>query len=298
MKTRRLCVFVFIVSSIIVFLALRVEPTASARASDAANFSTSKIDRQTLFTHRSQSVDLSYTADITFTPAFTTHLPLISNFIPRPPAGIYGQITYEGIPIGGIELKLNRCFRVGTDTDWSCFGAYAQYTSTLADGSYQFPAASSLGAEQKYYVKWYNGYNSSGNPNYVSEWHGPDILTYTAGQIVRGGSFDIANTLLLSPTNATTVGLPAIFRWARRAATPSDSYRVLLMGTTDASYWQSPLLGYVESYTLTNLPSNFTAGTRYAWLIEINTSDGMGFSHEGRTITFSSLNYSQIPALK
>ena len=139
-------------------------------------------------------------------------------------------------------------------------------------------------------MSWYNGYNAGGNPNYVSEWYGPDILTYSAGQVVRGGSFDIANAPLLSPTTAITVGLPIVFHWARRAATPSDSYRILLMGTADASYWQSPPLGYAGSYTLTKLPSGFTPGTKYAWMIEIDTNDGEGFSQEARIITFSGGN--------
>jgi hypothetical protein len=124
----------------------------------------------------------------------------------------------------------------------------------------------------------------------VSEWYGPDIFTYTAGQVVQGGSFDIANTPLLSPSDAITVGLPVVFRWAPRVATPSDSYRISLWGTSDNTVWQSPPLGYVGSYTLTSLPVSLTLGTQYAWFIEIDTNDGKGFSQESRIITFSSGN--------
>ncbi len=201
------------------------------------------------------------------------------------PAGIYGQVTYQGDPISDIGVDLYRCFNMGNY--WACPSTYAQYTTTLMDGSYQFPAAFSIGVGQKYHVSWYNGYHNSVNPNYLHVWWGPDIVTYTAGQIVPGGNFDIANTFLLSPTDAVTVGLPIVFSWTQRTATPSDNYRVALLRITDGAYWESPSLGYVGSFTLTSLPSGFTTGATYQWMLKVDNADGYGFSQESRTFTIS-----------
>ncbi len=60
-------------------------------------------------------------------------------------AGIYGQVTYQGVPTGSIELALQRCDYNGTF--WMC--STLRNTVTQSDGSYQFTDAPSLGVDQK-----------------------------------------------------------------------------------------------------------------------------------------------------
>ena len=284
MKIQRISLIAAIIGGVILIWMAMVLPTATHIAAAPITIPISGAASDAAIANE-QSSSLGHTVGITFTPAFTSYLPILSNFIPGTHAGIYGKVTYQGSAVGGIELTLYRCNYNGTY--WSCPGAQAQYTSTLADGSYQFTTAATLGSNQKYRVFLANG---GGNPNYVSTWSAPDILAYTAGQVVMGGSFDIANTPLLSPTDAVTTGLPVVFHWTPRAATPSDSYRIIMFNPADESTWQSPALGYVDSYTLNSLPSGLTTGVSYVWNIAIQTSNGTGDSQEFRHVTFANIS--------
>ena len=123
-------------------------------------------------------VNLSYTTNITFTPAFTTYLPLVVNL----PAGIYGRVTYQGNPIGGIELTLQ--WFVASDF-------YTVLTTTTqSDGSYMFTNAPDLAPSTGYAVRYMN----DGNPQYLGYYYST-FLGYSQGP---GGDFDIANIVSVS----------------------------------------------------------------------------------------------------
>ncbi len=198
-------------------------------------------------------------------------------------AGIYGQVTYQGNPIEGISLQLQLCDYTGSS--WMC--STRAYTTTQADGSYQFTGAPSLGIDQMYRVT----YRNSGDPNYVWGWWGPFISSYTAGSAVAGSSFDIANIPLLSPANDVTVTLPYTFEWTPRSATPSDIYEFDLHDSETDRTWMAPV-SHTGSYTLEILPTGFISGTRYAWNVWVNSPDGgVGASREGRWVTILGPTY-------
>jgi hypothetical protein len=153
------------------------------------------------------------------------------------------------------------------------------------DGVYIFPSPPSLTSGQMYRVGFGPNQAPAGNPNYVYRWYGPDITAYTAGTAAPGGSNDIANIQLRSPSADTTVSLPAQFEWQRRGLHPEDYQLVLFSPSTQ---WKTPLLGDVGSYPLLGLPPGFSPGVRYGWYVDAYTSaDGHVRSYYYRGITFS-----------
>ncbi|MGD2165247.1 MAG: hypothetical protein PVH50_06940 [Anaerolineae bacterium] len=201
---------------------------------------------------------------------------------PTPSEGIHGQVTYQGSPVAGINLAL----RYYNGSSWST----ADTTTTQADGSYAFTDATSLGSGETYYVRYDNGdYGNPSDSNYLAFWRSYDITSYTAGESVAGGDFDIANITLVSPSNGETVTLPQTFEWERRTATTSDSYEFHLFDPTDGDPWvYSGSLGYVSSFTLESLPTGFTTGTPYGWMVWASgPDDGYGGSYYYRSVTFS-----------
>ena len=142
-----------------------------------------------------------------------------------------------------------------------------------------------LGGGQTYYVRY--GPNSI-EPWCLFAWYGPDITSYTAGTSVHGGDFDIANVSLLSPDPGATLSLPITFTWQRRGVA-TDTYRWVLFDPSDPSTgWITGDLGYVDSFTLSNLPSGAEHGKEYGWYVEVyNGPDSFGASFYYHPITFS-----------
>lgn len=165
--------------------------------------------------------------------------------------------------------------------------------ATQSNGTYQFANAPSLDSNQRYYVRYTNGRDgNANNPNYLGFWACHNINSYTAGENVAGGNFDIADVPLVSPANGATVALPYTFQWIRRSATPSDDYEFDLYDPADYDpyWWTDPTSGYVSSYTLNGFPSGegFVTGVPYEWEIWVYGPDGHGISYQYRSVTFSS----------
>ena len=188
---------------------------------------------------------------------------------------IHGTVTYNGAGIPGIPLRL----RFYDGASWNT----AAETAT-GGGSYSFTGLPSLVAGQKYYVRY--GPNTT-NSDYLFAWYGPDITSYTAGESVPGGDFDIANVSLLSPDPGATLPLPITFTWQRRGVA-TDTYRWVLLDPETGGWWVSDDLGYADSFTLTSLPEWAEYGKEYGWYVEVyNGPDSFGKSFYYRTITFS-----------
>jgi hypothetical protein len=190
--------------------------------------------------------------------------------------GIYGQVTYEGAPASGVGLNL-RFFNGST---WSTVAT----TTTGGDGGYDFVGVSSLSSGQTYYVR----YDNSGmGDNYLWNWLGPDITSYTAGSVVHGGDFDIANVSLVEPPHDVTRALPITFRWARREL-PGDTYRLRFYDPDISFDWTSNDLGDTDSYTLESLPSGMEYGHPYRWTVWVyHGSYSFGLAYYYSLITFA-----------
>jgi len=195
---------------------------------------------------------------------------------PAAPSGIHGRVTYNGAAAKDIALSL----RFWNGSGWS----NAADMMTNANGRYVFSGVPSLGAQQAYYVRF--GPNQT-DENYVSNWGGPTLETYTAGSSVPGGDFDIANVRLLLPANDVTLPLPVTFQWQPRGIS-GDSYRLDLFDPSGDDEWLSDDLGNAGSYTLTTLPQDAVYGWEYGWFVRVyQGEDNYGDSFYYRSIAFA-----------
>lgn len=197
----------------------------------------------------------------------------------QPPAGngINGRVTFKGAAAAGIGLQL----RFYDGSSWST----AATTTTDSSGRYRFTGAASLGAGQKYYVRF--GPNST-NSAYLSGWWAPQITAYTGGATTPGGDFDIANVALQSPANNASVHLPAAFAWQTRGIA-TDTYRLELFDLDTGDGWTTSDLGNVGSVNLTGLPPGAVFDQMYGWdVLVFNGPDSYGVSYYYRRVTFLS----------
>ncbi len=213
-------------------------------------------------------------------------LPLVTK--PRP--GISGRVTINGASAAGVSLEL----RFFNGASWSTRAT----TTTGSDGGYSFTGVPGLSAGQRYYVLYRN---TGGTPGRLWVWGTRVLTSYTAGDSVGIGDFDIADIALVSPAAGATVALPYTFQWTRRPATPSDSYEFDLYDYPDGDpyFYTDPPLGYVSAYTLNGLPSGFSTGVQYAWDIWVYSPDGgYGISYWSYYVTFSNTGMSFTGAMQ
>jgi hypothetical protein len=138
-----------------------------------------------------------------------------------------------------------------------------------------------------YYVRYPN---VERNPARLSLWSSYQLTSYDAGSAADGGDFDIKNVALASPASGATVALPATFNWLRRGIS-DDSYRWELVDPSTGQRWISDFLGDVDSFTLTDLPSEVAYGKAYVWQMRVYNQPqddlNYGVSYYSRIVTFS-----------
>ncbi len=193
----------------------------------------------------------------------------------KTPVGIYGNVTMNGNPMSfPVELNLDIYEGAILTKQVTTQSGYSQ-------SLFQFFDVPSLGSGQSYRVSCYGKGSSDRLTVHLSRW----LLSYTAGDTVNIGSFDMGN-IELKPT-AGTVTLPYTFEWTKRTATPTDSYRFELHGDNPQLYFQSPNLGYADSFTLNELPQGANYGVSYSWSVAVFDPDGgYGVSFEFPYVTF------------
>jgi hypothetical protein len=211
------------------------------------------------------------------------YLPLMAT----PRLGIHGRVTDNGVPVAGIPLEL----RFYNGSAWSSIAS----TYTQADGWFAFTNAPSLGAGQRYYVR----YQNTTGAGRLWTWHTRVLDTFVAGSSSHIGDFDVADIGLVSPGNNTSVSLPRTFQWSIRSAMPSDTYEFNLYDPSTGTpyFYTDPPLGYVGSYTLNTLPGGFAINHPYAWEIWVYSPDGgYGISYETRMISFTNQGLTDRPS--
>lgn len=158
-------------------------------------------------------------------------------------------------------------------------------TTTNNNGNYLFSNPPTLSSGQKYYVRYLN---PSSTPNgRLWGWYGPDITSYTSGTRVHGGDFDIKDVTMLSPSDGSSVSLPATFSWQLRGIT-SDRYRLVLVDPMNSNAAISGDLGYVSQVTVTSLPSGWPSGRTYIWWVMVcqdAACNASGDAFESRQVT-------------
>lgn len=245
---------------IVLVMGLAITRAIELRTADAAG---QTIDRRGEITSRAAVPNLSN----------IVYLPLIT----RSCGGICGRVTYNGSGSSAYSLPLSLRFYNGSS--WSTRAT----TNVASDGSYVFYGVPSLGAGQRYYVRYLN----PTNPAFLYIWQTAQLTSYTAGTSVTIGDFDLFDIPLVSPTSMQIVSLPYAFQWTPRPATPSDSYEFNLYYQTGNPWWWTPHLGYVGAYTLNSLPPGFTPNTLYRWYAAVYSPDGgYGESFYYRNVSF------------
>jgi hypothetical protein len=189
--------------------------------------------------------------------------------------GIAGRIFAQGKPAVKIKLNLH-LYGVSTDEVVST-------TTTNDTGYYFFSEVDSLGKNESYYVSF--GQNDT-NPDYVYFWYGPFIDSFTKGDNVFGGSFDIADVPLKSPESGVVRTFPVVFRWEKRGL-PGDRYRLVIIDYDEDVYWRTVDLGDVNSFTMNGLAPGMAFNKQYSWYIEVYSApDSYGESFMENEIKF------------
>jgi hypothetical protein len=196
----------------------------------------------------------------------------------KPPPGIFGRMTYHGLPFGAFALTLHLFNGSTYDSIDVAFPS--------ADGQYRFEDVPSLGPGQRYYVRWLN----PGDDNLLAAWFTRELTAYNHGDSVNIGDFDVANIPLGAPPPGAVLTLPNLFTWGFRPATPYDSFEFNLLDPQDGNpwFWTDPPLGHVNEYGLHFLPAGFETHTWYGWYVAVHSPDGgYGVSYYFRWINFS-----------
>lgn len=210
---------------------------------------------------------------------------------------IHGSVQDGGLPASGVTLEL-RHYDAG-----SGFWTTVDLAVSAADGSFSFSDPPSLAPGDLYYVLYRNTLFDIGR---LWLWQTPYQDSFTAGQMLNIGVFDIADVVLTNPAPIATLNLPATFSWQVRTATPNDSYAFDLYDDLDppTEFITDPL-GYASSYTLQGLPAGFTTGIEYGWDVYIFNenfdpaspwTNGWGWSLEYRRVTFDAPGLQQAGA--
>lgn len=225
---------------------------------------------------------------LAITPSYTYYLPLVF----RPYGTIYGQIFENGWPAPNISVTLYFCDQhfYSPKGDIYCGSQYF-YTVTDQEGRYEFKSMPTLTLThpipltQTYLVFWIN---SDNNPARLAQWQTRILDSYTFGDVVNIGNFDIGNVRLTSPFSGTVVGFPTTFRWLRRGFSASDSYNPCIFG----GFFVHPVLppdvigcgqplGYVDHFTLPSPFAGIDYDFYYTWRVQISSPDGgKGETHE------------------
>ncbi|HSQ18140.1 MAG TPA: VCBS domain-containing protein [Anaerolineales bacterium] len=193
------------------------------------------------------------------------------------PPDLYGFVTENGNPVAGVPIVL----RFYDGASWSTLAT----SWTDAHGQYVFNNLASLTAGQVYYAR----YTNETNPVRLYTWMTREVTSFTGSSSMNIGNFDIANIELLAPAPGAEVPLSCTFRWDARLASLGDSYEFNLFDPTDGVpyFYTAPPLGYVDSYTLYNLPSGFAFETDYVWDMWVYSPDGgTGISYWAYYVSF------------
>ncbi len=236
-------------------------------------------------------------ADPTATP-----IPPTPTATATPPstAGINGQVLNKGAGIAGIQVGLFACAS-NAECDPEAETPVAT-TKTVAGGSYNFAGVASLPAGQEYSVFYLNdeaGGNSA-DDTLLYRWYGTTLTSYTGGS-ADGGTFDIGEVLLQTPSDGITATLPLTFTWLARPAVTGENYAWTLFdldtGNTICEAAPAPATSFelTEAFFQTEC-TGIVPGNEYGWFVwAINGSDfesaaGYGDSYYVGVLTFDNGN--------
>ena len=198
-------------------------------------------------------------------------------------------VSYNGSPGSGQiygTVRDNNSLAPGVPLEMDNYNGHRTtrlYTITDSSGNYNLRGAPSLPIGHTYQVTYLN---FEENSNRLYRWYCNPFKGYVAGQSYAACSFNIHDVVASLPSHGSTVKPPVPFSWNQRTPT-SDSYDLRLHDDNFATYFESGTLGYVNTYTLYNLPGGFNYSIIYDWDVMVLDSSGFGIPYYYFNITFS-----------
>lgn len=223
---------------------------------------------------------------LTDTGAYTLYLPLIT----RPPGMLYGTVTEYGVPAANVGIGLRRClaWSIAPGGEHYCTTWDTYSTSTDHNGWYAFIDPPTLvitpgdSDNQIYEASWYN---YPAVPNRLDRWDSRVIDSYTEGDFVNLGTFDIGGITLLTPTAGSDVHFPVTFQWIPRHNVPHDAYIICVSGGLFIPKFNPYDLvcpgpyGYTDQFIMNTPFDGIDYGEGYSWYVTVpDDTGGVGYS--------------------
>lgn len=147
------------------------------------------------------------------------YLPVVSYDLM---AQIGGQVNVNGAAASGVTVHLMEDFDGNSATS-------VMTAITDAAGRYLLDGVPQLWEGHVYFVDFVN---EDETPGLLAYWHTAKLNQLQPGNVVQFPAFDIGEVALVAPAAFAKVDFPEEFRWRKRAATPTDKYRLALKGST------------------------------------------------------------------
>jgi hypothetical protein len=223
---------------------------------------------------------------VSATAVYTLYFPIII----RPPGMLYGTVTEFGSPAADVTLQLQRCLTWFTNPGGNlvCATWDAYSATTDHNGWYAFIDPPTLVISpgevfsQTYRAYWNNWPTV---PNRLVSWNSRTIDSYTQGDFVNLGNFDIGDITPLTPTVNAAVHFPVTFRWVPRRNVPTDNYNVCVSGGLFIPKFDPGDFiclgpgGYTDQVTMSDPFTGIDYGYDYQWYVEVSDdTGGAGYS--------------------
>ena len=226
------------------------------------------------------------TTPLSDTLAYSLYLPLVM----RPPGMLYGTVTEYGLPAADVSITLVQCLTwfVNPGGQWTCATTQNYGATTDHNGWYAFIDLPTLVISpgevltQTYQAYWTN---AAATPNRLAGWNSRTIDTYTQGDLVNLGNFDIGGVTLLTPTAGSVAHFPVTFQWIPRHNVPADNYNVCVSGgmiipkLDPGDFVCLGPFAYTHQVTMSEPFPGIDYGYDYAWYMTVpDNTGGVGYS--------------------
>ena len=223
------------------------------------------------------------------TLVYSLYLPIVV----RPRGMLYGRVTQYGVPVTNTNITLAQCLTWFVNPGgmlicetWTSYGA-----TTDQDGRYAFIDMPTLvTGDNPLYNQTYSAYwaNDGTVPGRLSGWNSRTIVSYTLGDDVELGTFDIGDMTAVTPTSGAVLHFPATFQWQPRRNLPTDNYTVCLTGGMSIPPVLMPDLvcygglGYSNQLVIDAPFDGIDYGYSYTWFVTVpDETGGVGTSLGG-----------------
>jgi hypothetical protein len=243
-------------------------------------------DQQALSESPAQTSYEISAAPLSDTLVYSLYLPIMM----RPPGMLYGAVTEYGRPVSNVTISLVQCLTwfVNPGGQQVCATNTTYQATTNTSGGYAFIDLPTLVTTPgEVFPQTYRAYwgNAPATPDRLVSWNSQNIDSYTQGDVVNVGTFDIGGITLLTPASGSLVHFPVTFQWIPRHNVPSDRYNVCVAGGLIIPKFDPGDLiclgpsGYTNQVVMDSPFTGIDYGYGYEWYIEVpDDTGGIGYS--------------------